>query len=68
MQQQKYKNKLVWYTTIQMKYLQVLVKLISKIREYNHTISQFSILGIEKSKNLEELKRWGEGRQGNRVN
>jgi len=56
---------LAWYTTMQMKYLQAMVKLISKIKEYNHTISQFYILAIGKSRGAQKM---GQGRQGNRVN
>ena len=37
-------------TTIQMKYLQVMLKLINKKRKCNHTISQFPILATGKSR------------------
>ena len=60
-----YKNKLAWYTTIQMKYLQVMVKLIKKIRECNHTISQFPTLAIAKSSEAQKMR---EGRQGQNKN
>ena len=43
------------------KILQVIIKLINKIRECNHTISQFPILAIGKSR---EAKNMGGGEAG----
>jgi len=54
---------LAWYTTMQMKYLQAMVKLISKIKEYNHTISQFSILAIGKSRGAQKIGGGEAGKQ-----
>ena len=51
------------HATIQMKYLQVMVKLIIKIKEYNHTISQFSILAIGKSRGAQKLGGGEAGKQ-----
>ena len=38
-----------------MKYLQVMVKLTNKIRECNHTISQFPLLAIGKSSGAQKM-------------
>jgi len=46
-----------------MKYLQVMVKLISKIKEYNHTISQVSILAIGKSRGAQKIGGGEAGKQ-----
>jgi len=46
-----------------MKYLEVMVKLISKIKEYNHKISQVSILAIGKSRGAEKIRGGDAGKQ-----
>jgi len=53
LQQQKYKKKLTWYTTIQMKYITD-DQTHYQIRECNHTISQFPILAIGKSRSSKD--------------
>ena len=41
----------------------MMLKLISKIKEYNHTISQFSILAIGKSRGAQKIGGGEAGKQ-----
>ena len=46
-----------------MKYLEVMVQLTNKIRECNHTISQFPILAIGKSRGAQKIRGGEAGTQ-----